>query len=279
MQRCVLCFFALLLSQWTVGTAAHADVVKLVSRGADWPPLYYQNAEGQWQGIDVDIITALAQEAGIEVEFVSVPWARALAELKRGSISLLPNLSKTDERSEFTHWIGPVRKEKMGLITHADHADLPIRSLNDFTTQRRLLNKRFGIQNGIFYSARFEAQLNQDNAFAQSFEVVSMVELNIQKTLKRRIIGFIEDPLFFSYQKTHNPAYASLVVHHYSIERTEEEEDIYLGVSKKVPEEIRHRLDDAFDKLNISSKLQKIERNWANILGVPPNLIVRSHQK
>lgn len=68
-------------------------------------------------------------------------------------------------------------------------------------------------------------------------------------------------------------------MHHYAIERTEEEEDIYVGVSKKVPEEIRHRLDDAFDKLNISSKLQKIERNWANILGVPPNLVVRSHQK
>ena len=227
-------------------------------RVAEYPPQYYRDASGNWTGIDVELGRALAEAAGLSVEFLELPWSRALESMKKGTLDLMMNLSRTPEREKFMHFIGPERVVSMVLVVKEGSESLPVVTMDDLLKVSEQEDRQFGIQQDLFYSQEFNERL-RDPAFAKHFDAVVDPALNPRKVLGDRILGFFEDKTAMAYEIAKNPAYEGLAIHPFVLE----EEEVYFGISKKITLEKLAALEDAYQKLEADGTFESIrQRSW-----------------
>ena len=73
----------------------------IIATDTAFPPFEFTNAEGNFVGIDVDIVNAIAEEKGFEVEFQSLGFDAALLAVQTGQADgVIAGMSITDERKE-----------------------------------------------------------------------------------------------------------------------------------------------------------------------------------
>jgi polar amino acid transport system substrate-binding protein len=66
-----------------------------------YAPFEFQNEKGDIVGFDMDVTTAAAKKAGLEVKFVSTPWEGAFNALAQGDRDVLASaITITDERKQ-----------------------------------------------------------------------------------------------------------------------------------------------------------------------------------
>lgn len=70
----------------------------VVGTSATYPPFASENAQKQIVGFDVDVITALAQRAGVRVRLVNTPFVGIFASLNNGDIDLIVSGVTINER-------------------------------------------------------------------------------------------------------------------------------------------------------------------------------------
>jgi len=230
----------------------------LVIRVTDWAPIYYKDHNDDWTGLDVEIIETILNEAGLKPKFKNQPWVRGLKNLEKGVTHIVMNMARTDERSKYTNWLGPIRKSAgMGLIVSEKNVSLPVKNLDDLVKVPKDKGKMFGYQRGAFYSQEFKDRLEQDKEFENYFDPISKINLNIKKVLAGRILGFFESPLSLSYRIKYNPDYKGLAIHPFRFKRKIKDE-IFYGLSKKgIKSEIFEKINKAFDKLNQKGVIKK----------------------
>lgn len=248
-----LCCLAL-SALYTVPVANAAETINI--RVATYPPQYYKDQNGNWTGIDVELARALVIEAGFTPDFIDAPWSRALEEMKSGRLHLMTTLSKTPERSTYMYWIGPERESKMALVVKKKDQSLQIESLDDLITLAKSKNIKIGMQQDIYYGQPFATSIIERD-FSQHFESVTDAKLNPRKNLAGRIIGFFEDKLTMQYQIETNKDYAGLAVHSFTMNT----ENLYFGISRKVPVEWIRRLESAYERLVSSGELERIRNH------------------
>jgi len=72
-----------------------------VGTDAAYAPFESQNEKGEIVGFDIDVVTAIAQKAGIEVKFVNTPWEGIFNALGQGDRDLLvSSITITEERRQ-----------------------------------------------------------------------------------------------------------------------------------------------------------------------------------
>jgi len=75
-----------------------------VVRGiGNYPPLEMVK-DGQLTGLHIDMIKHAAHQLGIEIEFISLPWTRAIKEFSAGNVDAISYLGYTPERSEIAYY-------------------------------------------------------------------------------------------------------------------------------------------------------------------------------
>ena len=75
--------------------------VFVVGTDAAYAPFESQNERGEIVGLDIDVVSAVAKEAGIEVKFVNTPWEGIFNALAQGDRDLLVSaITITDERKQ-----------------------------------------------------------------------------------------------------------------------------------------------------------------------------------
>ena len=71
-----------------------------------WTPfVYFENDTPK--GLTIDIFNNLAKELNMDVEFIKIPWTRALRMLKNGNIDAMGNLSYSQKREKYIQYIQP----------------------------------------------------------------------------------------------------------------------------------------------------------------------------
>lgn len=85
----------------------------------EWYPLIHER-DGQLAGSEFVLLSTLAKQANCQLEFIELPWIRALKSLQNGDIDLLYGASKTPEREAFAQFSRPYRVEQMLLLTHRE---------------------------------------------------------------------------------------------------------------------------------------------------------------
>lgn len=88
---------------WASGAQA-AEVLRAAYEDKALPPYYMGDStvvDAERPGVSIELVRTAAKEAGIDVEFVRMPWVRCQKSLQKGEIDAIFNASFKEERLEF----------------------------------------------------------------------------------------------------------------------------------------------------------------------------------
>jgi len=81
----------------------------------DYPP-WEKNVKGVPTGINIDIMTIVAERLGVRIRFESYPFKRVLALLENGDIDISGGLEKKPERAMFADFLEPAYQKTMKVF-------------------------------------------------------------------------------------------------------------------------------------------------------------------
>lgn len=121
------------------GSAASA-VLKVATSPA-FPPFESQAANGTFTGFDIDLIQAVAEAAGLTVEFQSLPFEEIIPALQAGTVdAAISGMTITPEREQVVSFSRPYFKSGLAIAVQATNTS--ITSVDD------LQGKRIAVQAG-----------------------------------------------------------------------------------------------------------------------------------
>ena len=213
-------------------------------------PQYSQDTNGNWQGLGIELIEVLLNEANCTPDYVVYPWKRSLTQLQEGKVDMMVNLSITAERKEYLWFIGPQRDETIVLVV-SKNSDFKIDSLDDF----KALNNKIGVENGAFYGDEFDHKYKTDAAFAHLIVQAVNTDMLINMLKVNRIIGFFEDRYSSAYKMKTLAQYKDVKTHSFLVNQG----FVYFGFSKKsVSPKLLARLQKAYESANAAGKFDAV---------------------
>lgn len=130
---------ALLLGLFVV-SCSPAKVKVVIATDATWPPFeYVDEATKEIIGFDIDLMKAIAEKEGMEVEFVNVAWDALLAGVAQCQYDVaISSISITDERKANMMFSDPYYTVGQQIVVAANNTE--IQGVDD------LKGKRVGAQ-------------------------------------------------------------------------------------------------------------------------------------
>lgn len=86
-----------------------------------YPPYEYVNSDGDYLGFNVDIIRAIAENKGINIEIVPMRWSEAVLSLKNGNIDGLIGMSKSNDRKDKYLFIKPTVENEQVIFVKSEN--------------------------------------------------------------------------------------------------------------------------------------------------------------
>lgn len=203
-------------------------------------------------GLNVQMLKALAAEAGCTVAFVRSPWARALKQLQQGEIDVISQLTYNDSRAKDIAFIGPHHLERMWLI--ADPAKLPpLHQLADL--QQWPANLLIAVLNGGYFGPQLQ-QLRDDPVLQRRFYPIVSNQDKLTLLESGRVQAVLEEEFawYWRVKDRVTPFRPLLLVH---------ADPVYFGFSRAaVPPELLTRLEAAWQRLYQQGRLQQIRDSY-----------------
>jgi len=126
-----------------------------------YPPFEYEE-DGEYKGIDVDLIRAIAENQGFEIELNPMDFGGIIPAVQAGQLDVaIAGMSITDERKEVVDFSDPYFEAGLTLVTSADTSD--ISGLED------LEGKTVVVKTGTT-----GAQFAQDNQAEYGYEITTL---------------------------------------------------------------------------------------------------------
>jgi polar amino acid transport system substrate-binding protein len=112
------------------GGSADGKKVIVVGTEPTFEPFEYRDESNQIIGFDIDLVRAIAQKQGLEVEFKDFPFDSLIPALNSGQIDMIASgLSITDERRQTIDFSDPYIEAGLALAVRSD--EQAIRSAKD----------------------------------------------------------------------------------------------------------------------------------------------------
>ena len=109
--------------------AADSDMEYIMNKGTMvvgitvYPPMDYQDENGQWIGFDAEFAKLVAKELGVEAKFVVIDWTKKFTELAIKEIDCIWNgMTITDDVKANTSYTNPYVINAQVVVTKADVA-------------------------------------------------------------------------------------------------------------------------------------------------------------
>ena len=84
-----------------MSSLAFAEKNLVIAVNANWPPMQMKDSKGNISGYEVDLLKAIAAEAGFKVKMANVSWRNIFNDLKAGKYdAVMASVSMTDARKE-----------------------------------------------------------------------------------------------------------------------------------------------------------------------------------
>jgi arginine/lysine/histidine/glutamine transport system substrate-binding/permease protein len=117
-----------------------AGVLKVATEPA-FPPFEFQGEDGELQGFDIDLMNAIGETAGLEIQFESLPFDGIIPALQAGTVdAAISGMTITEERLQTVDFSRPYIKAGLAIAIQEDNAD--IKGLSD------LEDKKIAVQIG-----------------------------------------------------------------------------------------------------------------------------------
>ena len=231
---------AILLLLFTCSTVALADESSLLIYCEYPAPTTFE--KGSKGGLIYDQVWELMKRTGVKEPVQTVSWKRGYEEaLMKPGVALFPT-TRTKEREELFHWVGPILRLSWVFYKHAD-SGLVINSLEDAKAVRSI---------GTYANDSKEQWLT-----AQGFtNLVSVMDnvTNLKKLYNRRIDLMVGSPSVtdqWPEQFGLDPSKLELA---YSFKTV----DLYLAISKKTPVQTVKVLQEVFAEMMRDGTVQKL---------------------
>jgi basic membrane protein A len=169
----------------------------VVGFNAEYPPFENVDEDGNFVGFDVDLMTAIAEEAGFEFEWVNTRWDGIFVALASGEFdAVISAATITAERAETVNFSDPYFDAGQAITVRADETEIE--------TPEDLAGKRVGVQLGttgdIWLTDETEAEVvrydentlafqalangDVDAAVADNTTAIELVKANPEMNLK-----------------------------------------------------------------------------------------------
>ncbi|MDG9924624.1 MULTISPECIES: transporter substrate-binding domain-containing protein [unclassified Pseudomonas] len=241
MKSALLLILILLLSSTAT---AEDSPCRLKVGWEEWFPLIHQH-DGQLTGSEYQLLLQLANGAGCSLEFIEVPWARALQLLKRGQLDMLYGASRTAEREAYAQFSQTYRLEQMVLVVRvpegSQQQDTGELSLVAWLAEHRPGGQphMLGLIRGFYYGDALEPIVRDPATREQRLEVRWDQQLH-QMLILGRIDGYLVEASVARAQQAvgGQPMRVFNVSEH-------PEEPMHLMFSREVPRAVVERFDNA----------------------------------
>jgi two-component system, cell cycle sensor histidine kinase and response regulator CckA len=140
---------------------AVAKPVLRVAFEATAEPFSFVDSRGKPAGFSVDLVTAIAQQRGLEVEFIVRPWAEILETFSGGNLDVIANIAYLPERTK--HFDFSIPHASLEGAVFVRKGSKPLTALRDLAGRRiavgkesvgHLFTRRHGLEgNLVFYSS------------------------------------------------------------------------------------------------------------------------------
>lgn len=172
-----------------VALAETVETCHLTMGWDPWEPYQYMNPVGEINGLDVEIVSAIAADANCEISFERDSWANLLQGVRNGSVDLISGATLTPEREAYALFSEPFRMETFALFVRAGerekYSGASLRELMD-------AGMRVGITDAYIYGDEVRA-MQDDPEYADLFFPADLGETSAGLLLDGGIDGFIED--------------------------------------------------------------------------------------
>lgn len=123
------------------GDAPAAGGVLRVGTEPAFPPFESQGPGGELEGFDIDLMNAIGEQAGLEVQFESLPFDGLIPALQAGSVdAAISAMTITEERAQTVSFSRPYFKAGLAIAVREETTD--VTGLDD------LENRRIAVQIG-----------------------------------------------------------------------------------------------------------------------------------
>lgn len=137
------------------------------------PYIIYEN--GNFKGIDIDMIQKAFKDFGKTIKFQLVPWDTSLKMIEKNLSNVLPTISYSEDRKKILYFSDPYRTQSV----YAFYGLTDIKT--DITRYEQLRDYSVGVVNGYSYFK----QLREDRKLTKS--VVSRDEVLFKKLVKNQL--------------------------------------------------------------------------------------------
>ncbi len=123
------------------GSSEAATGTLTVATEPAFPPFEFQNEDGELDGFDIDLMTAIGETAGLEVQFESLPFDGIIPALQAGTVdAAISGMTITEERLQTVDFSRPYVKAGLAIAVKEENTE--VATLDD------LQDKKIAVQIG-----------------------------------------------------------------------------------------------------------------------------------
>ncbi|OOF00256.1 hypothetical protein BZG78_05550 [Salinivibrio sp. MA351] len=172
MRRCLIhaFFITIAFSACTYATENKTIIYAI----PHWPP-WSDTSEYPYQGIDVDVVNALANKIAVDVETVQCAWKRCLRLLETGKADIATNVLKRASRERYLYYLSPPYRTNLiyAFYTHKG-------SMISIKHQSDLYSYSVSLERGASFTSDFD---NDSNITKRP---VSQIDFAIKQLINQR---------------------------------------------------------------------------------------------
>ncbi|MDU0356196.1 transporter substrate-binding domain-containing protein [Paraglaciecola aquimarina] len=98
---------------------------------AEYPPFQILDENNGHTGFSVELFKEIVKLTDLEVEYIAVPWVRALDLVAQEANSIVFTMARTPEREKLFTWVDTIHEVSEGVFSLKDREDIVINNLED----------------------------------------------------------------------------------------------------------------------------------------------------
>lgn len=162
---CFIIFTAACGKESSESTNASSEKVLLVGTDAVTPPFVYMD-KGKIVGFDVDLISAILDEAGYKYKVDNVGWDPLFALVENGEVDIgITSITITDDRKQTYDFADPYFESKLMILAKEG---------TDIKNALDLKGKKVGVQNATTGQIALEKIIGENNPNILKYETLGV---------------------------------------------------------------------------------------------------------
>lgn len=241
----VCCFVAMALMGCGAQKAAEGDKPLIVGGDGAYKPFEFRNDKNEITGFDVDLINAIAEEAGYKVEYQDTAWDGIIPALLNKKIDIIASaMTITEERKKSIAFTDPYFDSGQAIAVAAKNADT-------LKQPADLAGKKIGVQINATGDLAATEKL-KDAKEIKRFNVIPDAFVALENDQVQAVVADV--PVVFEYNQS-NPGKIKILDNYLTIEQ--------FGFGLRLEDkELKEKMNAALKKLKENGKYDEIFAKW-----------------